>query len=226
MNIIKKIGAGLAAAMVFVTTGLTSFADSIYDTAEEIYCGEQISDTIYHWKYSDDDYPNDFKITSTSEGELVLSIYANQEFFCVYVYDSNGNEIPKTKNDIKIGYSVKPEYLHNWCVWNDVTEVFEGKLIYNIEKGTYYIRITQGTLYEDFHYVRGSGDFTLTAFFPDLTDETADVNNDGVANARDALYILQLVVKGEKPDKKFDVDKDGYVTAKDALAIVRYAISK
>lgn len=225
MNIFKKVSASLTAAIILVSTGLTSSADSIYDTAEEIYCGEQISDTIYHWKYADDDNPNDFKITSTSEGELVLSIYAKQEIFYVEVYDSNGNEISKTKNDIKIGRSAKPEYQYNWCVWNDVTEVFEGKLIYNIGKGTYYVRITQGQLYEDFHSVRGSGDFTLTAFFPDLTDETADVNNDGVANARDALYVLKLAMKGEK-SKKYDVNHDGYVNAKDALAILKYAIYK
>lgn len=226
MNIFKKVSASLTAAVILVSSGLTSSADSIYDTAEEIYCGEQISDTIYHWEYADDKYPNDFKITSTSEGELVLSIYANQEVFSVYVYDSNGDEIPKTKNDIKIGRSVKPGTYYHWCAWNDVTEVFDGKLIYTIGKGTYYIRITQGQLYGNAGSgIHGSGDFTLTAFFPDLTDETADVNNDGAVNARDALYILKLALKGEKSNK-YDVNHDGYVNAKDALAILKYAIYK
>lgn len=225
MNIFKRIGAGLTAAIVLAATGLTSSAESIYNTAEEIYCGETVSDTIYHWKYSDDDNPNDFKITSTSEGELVLSIYANQEIFYVEVYDSNGNEISKAKNDIKIGRSARPEYQHNWCVWNDVTEVFDGKLIYNIGKGTYYIRITQGQLYEDFHSVRGSGDFTLTAFFPDLTDETADVNNDGYVNSLDALYVTNMFLQSDNPSKKLDVNHDGYVNPKDSLAILLYFLN-
>lgn len=52
-----------------------------------------------------------------------------------------------------------------------------------------------------------------------------DVNGDGYENAKDALELLKMCVRGES-DLRYDMNGDGYVNAKDALFILKYLVNK
>lgn len=52
-----------------------------------------------------------------------------------------------------------------------------------------------------------------------------DVNGDGYENAKDALALLKMCVRGES-DLSYDMNGDGYVNAKDALFILKYIVNK
>ncbi|MBQ1519963.1 MAG: dockerin type I repeat-containing protein, partial [Clostridia bacterium] len=70
-------------------------------------------------------------------------------------------------------------------------------------------------------YVEGSGD--------EPTGMLGDVNNDGVINTEDALYVLRhalgIIVLPEDWQTRADVGEDCFIDTTDALYILRYALN-
>ena len=82
-KLLKKLAAIVTMTAVTLTMAVAiptpASADSIYDTAKAISSGESVS--TYIWRYDEADY----KITSTENGTLKLSLDAQMPSVTIYV---------------------------------------------------------------------------------------------------------------------------------------------
>lgn len=217
MKIFRKIAAVLTAAVMavsaFAAVSVTAGADSIYDTAKAISSGKSVSTTLKYGK------TDDYKITVSNSGELVISLDANMNSMLVYLYDSDGQwqdttDIKETSGSIfQYSYEVCTR-----CYWNSTIEKCKGSITYHVTKGTYYLRFknTSNSLDEN-----GSGKLTLTATFPSASTSTAKLNyitinmerGDTLSLGADMTGTGTVTWKSSRP-KVAVISETGKVTAK------------
>ena len=199
-RLLKKLAAIVTMTAVTLTMAVAiptpASADSIYDTAKAISSGESVS--TYIWRYDEADY----KITSTENGTLKLSLDAQMPSVTIYVFDTNGNYVEISDSSSTSGSITKPGGDIGTAKWNNTIERFKGTISYTIKKGTYYIRFSRKDLTGD------TCKLTFTATYPSSTS-TAKIN-----------YITINLPKGSTLSLGTDTSGTGTVTWKSSKTSV------
>lgn len=166
-KLLRKIAAVVATAAIavsaMVVTTTIAGADSIYDTATSISSGKAVSTTLYSYKDC-----ADYKIKVTGKGLLKLNLTAQMGALKIYVYDSDGNKVSTSDENIlsgKWGFDGNS----TWYEWNDTVEKFKAEISYPVNKGDYYIRYDRRNDY-------GNGKLSFTATFPSTTVAKAKIS--------------------------------------------------
>lgn len=152
----KKILTTLAALIMAVVTAVCAmavpvYADSIFDTAQNIDSGKKVSTTL------DNGEAMDYKITPAEKGTASVKITAKSQYFSVYIYDEDGSKI-SFENKITMGSFNQYNSKH---YWDDTAETFKGTVSFDVKAGkTYYIKIERGS------YASGSGKFEVSFNYP------------------------------------------------------------
>lgn len=153
----------LAAVMAFGALALTSFADSIYDTAKAIPSGK--TQTASGVGYNDN---VDYKFTAAKAGTLTISATAGMSHAYLYLYDSDGNTINCDECKMTSGtYSQKSDSIY--FTWNRATEKIKFTATYTVSKGTYYIRLCND-------WDKGDGKVELKATYPTSSSSSAKIS--------------------------------------------------
>lgn len=195
MKIFRKLAAVFTAAAIAVaaaaTIVVTAGAESIYDTAVAISSGKAVT-TILPNSYSTADY----KITSSGNGTLKLSIESHIGQADVEVYDSNGEKLSSIANTSTSGNCDDIGTTNHDFWWNSTIEKYSGTVSYSVKAGTYYIRFVRNGS------VDGNGKLNITATYP-TASKTATIS-----------YITINLKKGSKLSLGAALSGSGKVTWK------------
>ncbi len=167
MKFKKFLAVLLSAAMTAAMLLLPAGAESIADTAKSRKSGDAFS-----IKLNTTDY-HDYKIKLTKSGNLKISLTAAVERTRINVFDSDGNKVLPTSSKCEdtTGNSYKDTYNKNvYCTWNEAMEKYKGTIVYELEKGTYYVRIWR----QEYYTYSGTGKTTVKFTFPGETAEKSD----------------------------------------------------
>lgn len=174
MKIIKRLLAVILTVAVLSAVSVTAWADSIADTAKNINSKEEITTKLYAY-----DDTADYKIYVSKSGMLELNVKLKMPNAFIYVYDENGEKISVADYDY-----ISSDYSHAlssyqvgddsfYTCWNDTVELYAASIFYQVNKGTYYIRIKRSSS-------SGNGDVNLIATYPqDTTATTSPAATDG-----------------------------------------------
>lgn len=196
----RKIFAGLLAAVLLVMGfTVTVGAESISDTAKAIKSGTQYMATL--------DFRDTaaYKVTLNKSGSLKIKVKTTGiKQTELNVYDSAGNLLTPTNYDSTIGYASGPSYVSTTCqlLWNETVEKFSGTYIYELNKGTYYIKFENITYF--------AGKLAVTATFP-----SSD-------SSKTSPYLTLTVKKGGTVDLGVAATSDSvtWSTSKSSVATV------
>lgn len=168
MSIIRKIAALFVAAVVSVgalgAVSVSAGAESIYDTAKEIKSGKEYVATGITENHS-----ADYKFTATKSGTLKINLTAGFNYAYIYVYDKDGNQLSYNDYELISG-SVCSSLDGLELEWNPATEKIKANISYEINKGTYYIRIQNSSYFAD-----GDRKINMTATYPSATATKAKI---------------------------------------------------
>ena len=190
MKIAKKIAAALlAAAMAFTALVIPVGADSIYDTAKEAISGTKYTSTHPKtWDYAD------YKVKVSKSGVLSIDITAGLVRAILYVFDSDGNSIACDGYSIKTGTLGKIGDDNISFDWNDKTETIVFNATYQVNKGTYYIRVKDETLWGSDSYKFGNRKVSFTATYPGTTVKKAKISYININLAKGSTLSLGATV--------------------------------
>lgn len=166
MKFFRKIAALCTAAAIAVSaaaaTVMTAGAESIADTAKAISSGKTYSYTFP----GSTDY-TDYKITSSGKGTLSVKIEGSIQNIYLQVFDENFNKVSLADDKITTGTYAKSGtglIITSCYQWNDIAEKLNITANWMVNKGTYYIRISN---VHDYYYQRPhSGTVNITATYP------------------------------------------------------------
>lgn len=168
MSIIRKIAALFVAAVVSVgalgAVSVSAGAESIFSTAKELKSGVKAKGYLNQKRT-----PADYKISVSKSGTLKINYTICLEMSDIIVLDSNGNVVPYFEYNMISGEDKKYHQGYITPYWNKTTEQCKLSASYEVEKGTYYIRlITEAT-------INGTGKYELTATYPSTTATKAKI---------------------------------------------------
>lgn len=199
---LKLLSVVLAGVLLVTSIGITSFAESIADTAKSVDSGK-----AFTVKLSDDEY-HDYKIKLNESGDLSLYLSSPVERTGICLYDLDGNNIYPTEesSNIKsgrisvttIGYGKGTN-----CYWNSTMEKFKGTIKYaNLDKGTYYVRIYRALLSD----YAGTGKATVKFTYPqaekaDEKEETGTITALSLSLKKGETLQLDAVLEAQGNSK-------------------------
>lgn len=160
MNFVKKIAAVVVAAVLSVGfLSMSAFADPFED-AVAISSGEEVKGTV------DRGGSLTYEITSKGTGNLVVNWSVGKKWTYLHVFDEEGAYLNVESLDVKAGslYSGGEGSDKIGGIWNSTSERFSGSATYKVNKGTYYITVS-----DDGSGSNGNGTLKLTANFPSKT---------------------------------------------------------
>lgn len=132
----KRLSMVLAIIMVLSLFMLNTGAESAFASAKLLDFGKT---RTYYLENGDKNY---VKINAPSNGKIKITLTSYTKQVWMHVYNSDGNEIIKNKEEVSIG-----EW-GSWDVgdllWNDISETAKGTRVYNVKKGSSYIAIDNG----------------------------------------------------------------------------------
>lgn len=211
MNFVKKIVAVVVAAALSVGfLSMSAFADPFED-AVAISSGEEVKGTVVG-SYGSLTY----EITSKGTGDLVINWSIANLWSYIHVYDEDGAYLNVDSLNIKAGslYSGGEGSDKIGGKWNSTSERFSGSATYKVNKGTYYITVS-----DDGSGSNGNGTLKLTADFP--TKTSTDLSYLGITMKKgDTMQLDSVGVSSSKAkwtsSKKTvaSVTAKGVVTAK------------
>lgn len=182
MKFKKILAIALAAVMTAAALMIPASAASIADTAKSKKSGESFS-----IKLNTTDY-HDYKIKLTKSGSLKISLTSAAERTRINVLDADGNKVLPNSNACKdtTGNSYKDTFNNNvYCTWNGTMEKYKGTIVYELEKGTYYIRIWR----QDYYSYSGTGKATIKFTFPGESAESDD-SSDAKSSGASAIQVV------------------------------------
>lgn len=189
MKIAKKIAAALlAAAMAFTALVIPVGADSIENTSTAITSGKSVSTKIPY-----DNDTSDFKIVVNDAGTLKLSIESHISEVCVYVFDSNGELLDPKLYEATSGRW----YSSTRGRWNKTIEKFQGTISYSVEKGTYYISLSnypEAASMLQYNAYNNEGEVKFTATYPSATAKKAKISYININLAKGSTLSLGATV--------------------------------
>lgn len=173
MKLFRKIAAvaSAAALAVLATASMMASAGAIENTATAITSGTTYKcEFIGDWEYSD------YKINVSSSGTISVKLDSTLKYAELELFDSDFNYVyisdySITSGKIRSGGSGSA-YID--LLWNDVGEKIAITTIWNVTKGTYYLRLhnNYGT---GINHSWRSGKANVTATYPTNTS-TAKIN--------------------------------------------------
>ncbi len=208
MSKFKRFAAALLSAVMLVCAlSIPVSAESIFDTAVSISSGKKYTKEVKK------DQNVDYKISVSKSGTFVLKVNSTFSYNFVTVLDSDGGRMEPDKVEVKSGRS---GYFQDHYDWDSKTEMFAATLTFDVEKGTYYIRVGN-----EFSEAK-KGKVIVTATFP--TNENA-AKLTGIAVPLKKGETLQLSAATSASTKETitwsssntavaTVSKSGKVTAK------------
>lgn len=141
LSIVLSLVMAVSAMAMFA---VSASADSIADTAKSLDSGKLITIPLSYPKQD-----ADYKIKVSKAGTLKINVSSQFSFTDVYVYDSVGKYVRADSQTEKIGTIARMnsgDFLE--FRWQSSMEKAEGSAKYTVSKGTYYIRIHNGTTSE------------------------------------------------------------------------------
>lgn len=163
-KLIRTLAAVMAFVMMFTAMVIPANAASIYDTAKKLKSGDTATAVLGY------EGAADYKITVSKRGTLKINFSAGLYQAYLYVLDADGNQLIMSDVNVLSGSehaSSKPDKL--WFVWNSQTETIKANAEYEVEKGTYYIRLQHTGVGWP---ANGNGKVSLTATYPSSSSET------------------------------------------------------
>lgn len=142
LSILLSLAMAVTAMAAFA---VSSSASGIADTAKSIKSGEW---NTVQLSYSQQEA--DFKVKVSEEGKLKINISSKFNWTEIYVYDAGGNYIRADSQSASVGDVHRingGDYLEYYA--NSAMEKAEGKATYSVLKGTYYIRMRNGSTATD-----------------------------------------------------------------------------
>ena len=167
----------------------------------------------------------DFKVTTEVPGALLLNINSNAKGLRIDVYDSNGifqkrAHFGATVGTINSDGSWSTDFSGNLLEWSTITERASGWIVFDVPKGTYYIR----TYVLHFNSLN-----VITCTINPMFVQNGDVNSNGKTDVEDALEILKyiaglpnVITNNASRLVVADVNGDGKIDVQDALEILRH----
>lgn len=98
----------------------------------------------------------DYRIEANADGELILEVSAQMVWLNIWVTDSEGKPIQRTKTEVTLGSAERDGGLRQ----DSASGTLSGTAVFPIKKGSYSIRF-----YRRFYC--GSGQLSFTATYPD-----------------------------------------------------------
>lgn len=149
MSKFKRFAAALLSAVMLVCAlSIPVGAESIFDTAVSISSGKKYTKEVKK------DQNVDYKISVSKSGTLTLKVSVNLCWSTTDVLDEEGGKLEFEKVNVTSG----THYNDGDCQWDNNTEMFAATFTYEVKKGTYYIRVHNGTY--------DKGKVNVTATFP------------------------------------------------------------
>ncbi len=236
MKNVRKILAAASAAVIMINTvPLTAFADSIYDTAEDIVEGETYSVVLLRTNsssYAEDDEKMNYRIDSPTNGTLCITIDSYCDDTRLNLYDYKGEYVPIVSYESVIGSSeTNEEGTQFRGFWNSVVEKYSGSVSFQVSEGTYFISIYQNR-------DSPAGEMTFSVNIHSWKTDWSYDNNEhwiecSICGARrkedihqysdgDKTYANCLICGARDPRILLgDIDRSGTVNAIDAAAILK-----
>lgn len=149
MKLWKKLAAIVTAAVIAIgACAVSAGAESIEDTAKAIAFDDPTDITF------EKDYTNfDYKINVKQKGTLSVKISSKCNYNTVYLFDEDSaNVSPRSKN-AKTGdvfwTTNKDDAMEAAYEWNEESEKLVATTGFAVEKGTYYLRVTNTPWYSN-----------------------------------------------------------------------------
>lgn len=212
MKITKKImSIVLAAFMVIGSLAVSVSADSLFDSAVKLPSGKKQTFTLAS------NGKKDYKVTLSKKGTLTVNITSRTARTAIHLYDSAGKKIDAI-DVTSVAGSLDGDYRTPiYLSWDNVVEEYSGKIQYELNKGTYYIRIVRDRN-------SGSGKVNLTATYPSKDDDGSSGKISYLTLEMEAGDTLRLGAVAEPADAEIKwtssktnvatVSASGKVTAK------------
>lgn len=206
-----SIFALLVAALTASVLAFSVSAESLENLSKEIKAGEVVKEQFYSSgaeKY--------YKINVSEKGELKISFDTTIARLDLYVYNEKGLRGGSSDRYAEIGEINNFGLSANLC-WNSNIEKSEGFFIYNVDKGTYYIRVEASPL--------GNGAMKMTAEFPSNdTPATKSIRLKITLDEGETLRLGAILDPEDAEEPKWTssnkevatVSKSGKITAKSA----------
>ena len=194
MKTVRRILA-LVLIMVVALTAvpLTAGADSIEDTAVAITSGNTYSH-IFAGVYGEESA--DYKIVAKSNGTISVKVNSTTEYIALELYDSNFNTVKVANSLITTGSDkwggIGKSYIS--YQWNPTGEKIVATTTWNVNKGTYYLRV--GNRYYDSNSsgVTRSGTAKITVTCPSVTATKAKISYLSLTMSKGTTIQLGAVV--------------------------------
>lgn len=207
MNFVKKIAAVVVAAVLSVGfLSMSAFADPFED-AVAISSGEEVKGTV------DRGGSLTYEITSKGTGNLVVNWSVGKKWTYLHVFDEEGAYLNVESLDVKAGslYSGGEGSDKIGGIWNSTSERFSGSATYKVNKGTYYITVS-----DDGSGSNGNGTLKLTANFPSKT--SSDLTYLGITMKKgDTMQLDSVGVSSSKAKWTSSKKTVASVTAKGVI---------
>jgi uncharacterized protein YjdB len=148
---LKQIFATLIAAVLALSLSVSVSAETVFDSAAEIKLNTAYEVTLERPEgYGDYNYKT-YKFVVNSKTTITFSANTDFSNLVVALYNSDGVEMGQKNQKATSGkWSSSPDDLK----WNYKTEMAKGSADYTLQKGTYYIQMSQ-------YYINATGGNTL-----------------------------------------------------------------
>ena len=144
MKTIKKIVAAFLAGVIAVTAlCAVAGAENILETKNTLPNGKKITLSCSGSNRGDKNVIKDYKLKLSKSGKLSISYTIDSlRHTYLYLFDSDGAAVKNDVSDVKSGTCHYNSSMGMIDIGrNTTTNIGKGKIEYNLNKGTYYLRV-------------------------------------------------------------------------------------
>lgn len=190
----------LTAVMLVSTLCVTAFAADDFDSAKLIDSGKKVSFETKYPKYAyegkagaKDGIPNIYKVKLSETGTLKLTVVSQTSSIFVQVLDKDGSEyIDYSEVDSTTGSVTHHHNGFAWIAWNKDLKKSKTTLEYNLEKGTYFVRVV------GFPHATIDGKTSISFKYPqaEKTEEQAEITSFSITLEKGDKLQLGTILSG------------------------------